>query len=179
MIHEQYIPKHEMQSFVDKLTSVCQSLSIKTAWLLQVMYMESRLRPDIENTVFPFMKKGKLDGYATGLIQFIPDTARKLGTTTAILKTMTRWQQLDFVLKYFLPYKGKMKSFYDVYLVVFFPAAVGQPNEYVFETKNISRSLIAKMNPAIDLNKDGKITMEEFKLYCDKGIPLSIQKEVL
>jgi hypothetical protein len=174
MIYEQYIPKQEKQSFVDKLTAVCQTLGIKPAWLLQVMYMESRLRPDIENTAFPFK-----DGFATGLIQFIPATAKALKTTTQALKAMSRVQQLDYVFKYFKPYTNKMNSFYDVYLVVFFPAAVGQPDDYVFEVKNISRSLIAKMNPAIDLNKDGQITMAEFKEYCRKGIPLSVQQEVL
>ena len=174
MIYEQYIPKTELQKFSDNLKVICTKLDIKPAWLLQVMYMESRLRPDIENTAFPFK-----DGYATGLIQFIPSTARSLGTTTAALKALTRVEQLDYVLKYFEPFAGKMKSFYDVYLVVFFPAAINQPNDYVFETKWLKRSQIASQNPAIDLNKDGKITMTEFKEYCRKGIPLSVQSEVL
>jgi hypothetical protein len=185
MIHEQYIPKNELKTFSDKLISVCQVLDIKPSWLLQVMYMESRLRPDIENTAFPFYIKGRkgvpqmLDGYATGLIQFIPATARALNTTTQALKAMSRVKQLDYVLEYFKPYAGTLKSFYDVYLVVFFPAAIGKPDDWVFEVKNISRSLIAKMNPAIDMNKDGEIKMSEFKEYCHKGIPLSIQSEVL
>lgn len=180
MIHEQYIPKVEVVEFNKKLDSVCTTLEIKPAWLLQVMYMESRLRPNAENTVFPFYRKKTIfDGYATGLIQFIPQTARDLGTTTEALKSMSRIQQLDYVLKYFMPYKGKLKSFFDVYLVVFFPAAVGKPDDYVFEAKNISRSLVARQNPAIDRNKNGEITMLEFKEYCKLGIPTAIQQEVL
>ncbi len=83
---------------------------------------------------------------------------------------MSRVEQLDYVYKYFKPYAGKIKSIYDLYLVTFFPLAIGKPDDWVFEAKNISRSAIAKGNPSFDLNKDGKITIAEFKEAINKKI---------
>lgn len=43
---------------------------------------------------------------ATGLIQFIPSTARSLGTTTEALYNMTALEQMDYVQRYFERVKG-------------------------------------------------------------------------
>jgi hypothetical protein len=69
----------------------------------------------------------KISG-ATGLIQFMPSTAKSLGTTTDVLLSMNNIQQLNYVLAYLRPYKGKMNNFVDVYLAVFYPAAIGDYN---------------------------------------------------
>lgn len=42
---------------------------------------------------------------AIGLIQFMPSTAKGLGTSTSALKQMTAVDQLAYVEKYFAPYK--------------------------------------------------------------------------
>lgn len=42
---------------------------------------------------------------ATGLIQFMPSTAKQLGTTTDKLAAMTEVDQLDYVAKYFVSQK--------------------------------------------------------------------------
>jgi hypothetical protein len=74
---------------------------------------------------------------------------------------------MDYVYKYLAPYAKKMKSYFDLYLVIFFPAAIpfSKIDDYVFETKNLSRSKIARGNPTMDFNKDSMITMGEFKRY--------------
>lgn len=148
--------------------------------LMQVMKAESRLNPAARNTKFPFKKNGVLDGYATGLIQFTPATARSLGTTTWLLEKMSFVEQMAYVYKYLKPYTGKLNSYFDVYLVVFFPVAVGHTNNdaYVFETKNLKRASIARSNPAIDINKDGTITMAEFKQYLKNTVDKSLWKFV-
>lgn len=70
-------------------------------------------------------------------------------------------EQMDIVKLYFMPAKGKLNTFIDVYLYVFFPVAVGKVLDFVFETSRLSSSLIAKQNPIFDTNKDGKITKNE------------------
>ena len=172
-----FIPKAEGEAFARKIIQVAANLKTDPNWLMQVMKTESYLRADIENTKYPFYTNGKLDGYATGLIQFIPSTAKSLGTTTAELKKMTRLQQLVYVEKYFkkLNLVGKLYSYFDIYLSVFFPVAIGKPDSYIFETKYISRSSVAANNPGIDLNKDGKITMAEFKQYVINSVEKTYQ----
>jgi len=145
----------ERKNFREKLIDISNKLNIDPNWLMVVMNSESGLNPQAVN---------KLGG-ATGLIQFMPDTARNLGTTTEALKNMTATQQLNYVYRYFLPYKDKIKSAFDLYLVTFFPLGVGKPDTWIFESSKLRPDIIAKYNPSMDLNKDNKITMLEFKKW--------------
>lgn len=158
-------------AFVAKVRAIASELGTNPNWLMGVMWAESKLNPQAQNTVYPVQ-----GGYATGLIQFTPDTARSLGTSTAALLDMDGVQQLDYVKKYFRPYSGRLRSYFDVYAAVFFPAAIGKPDAWVFQTSRLSASTIARQNPAVDLNDDGKITVGEFKEYLKNTIPVRLRK---
>lgn len=162
---ESYV-RTDRARFVSEVKKIAQDLKTDPNFLMSVMYAESRLNPKAQNTRFPVQ-----GGFATGLIQFTPDTARSLGTSTDQLVKMSGVDQLHFVKKYYLPYRGKLNSYFDVYLVTFFPAALGKPDDWVFETRRLSRASIARSNPIIDINKDGKITIAEFKTYLKNTIP--------
>lgn len=97
---------------------------------------------------------------ATGLIQFMPKTAIGLGTTTAALAKMTAEDQLNYVYKYFRPYRGKLKNLGDVYMAILWPAGVGQPDSFVLWEKG-SRPTTYRQNAGLDVNKDGSITRAE------------------
>lgn len=101
--------------------------------------------------------KNKLSG-ATGLIQFMPKTAQGLGTTTDDLAQMTAVEQLAFVRKHFLPFKGKLHTLPDVYMTILFPVAVGKPAAHVLFSKPSKRY---EQNSGLDANKDGTVTKEE------------------
>lgn len=62
----------------------------------------------------------------TGLIQFGPDAASDVGTTTDKLKNMKAVDQLDYVKAYFEqpPFKGKINSLLDIYLAVNYPTMI-------------------------------------------------------
>ena len=100
---------------------------------------------------------------ATGLIQFTPQTAKDLGTTTAELKNMSPVEQLDYVEKYLVKYK-KAAGFKanekldagDLYALVFLP---GRANRDILTDE--SEKYYAANAPALDLNNDGKITKDE------------------
>ena len=111
----------EDPTFETELKRVCDSLRVRQADLLRVMSKESGVDPRIRNT-----RSG-----ATGLIQFMPSTARKLGTSVDALRRMTASEQMVYVEKYFEPYKGRLNSLDDLYTVVFYPAALGQPDNFV------------------------------------------------
>jgi len=152
------IVSYDRQDFADKLTDICLKLGCNPSDMTTVMNSESGMNPKARNS----------NGGATGLIQFMPSTALGLGTTVNELYNMSASQQLDYVYKYFYPYRGKLKSGYDIYLATFFPAAIGKPFWYILETEGLSRSVIARANPAIDLNKDSKITVGEFRRWFNK-----------
>lgn len=163
---ENYIPNPKAE-FCTKLQSICDKLHISAEWLLAVMYVESRINPYAVN---------KYSG-ATGLIQFMPATAKSLGTTTAELLSMTAVDQLDYVYLYLKPYANKMHSLMDVYFAIFFPAAIGKPSNYVLQTSKLSASLIASQNAGYDINSDGEITVAEVESKIYKILGLVPQKK--
>lgn len=108
-------------------------------------------------------------GGATGLIQFMPATAKRLGTTTEALASMSQIEQLAFVEKYFSSMRGKMHSPTDVYMATFLPAFVGKPPSFVLgrkgDTADVSPGLtyaqVYDFNAGFDKDKNGEITVGE------------------
>lgn len=150
-------------AFIPMLISYSEQLLIKPEWLMICMAIETikTFRSDIVND----------STGATGLIQFMPNTAKSLGTTCEALAKMKNYEQLLYVYQYFKPWKGKMKSFEDVYLVIFYPAAVGKPDSYPLGLTLAKQNVIAKYNPSYDINKDGTILKGEIKEIISKFIP--------
>ena len=163
---DNYIPAPRAE-FCARLHSICDSLRISPEWLLAVMYIESLINPYAVNKYTN----------ATGLIQFMPSTAKSLGTTTAELLNMTAIDQLDYVYLYLKPYTGKMHSLMDVYFAVFFPAAIGKSSDYILQTSSLSASKIASQNPAYDINSDGEITVAEVESKISKILGITPQKK--
>ena len=157
MIFEHLINENR-EAFTGKVKEICAYLGINPDWLMLVMWFETArtLNHRIVN---------KSSG-ATGLIQFMPATARSLGTTTQQLKQMTNVEQLDYVKRYLSPYRTKMKDWFDAYCAVFWPAAIGKPDDYV-----IKSDTVARQNPALDLNKDLDIHKREIRQALLKSIP--------
>jgi hypothetical protein len=119
-------------------------------WLMTCMAWESgrSFRSDVKNMA---------GSGATGLIQFMPSTARGLGTTTDKLATLTPEDQLNWVWKYFRPYDGRLRSLADVYMAILWPAAVGKPESHALFTGGIAY----RQNAGLDVDKDGRVTKRE------------------
>ena len=142
--------------FLLKVKEMSTRLGVKPEWVLAVMKNESGMSTTAKNP----------NGGATGLIQFMPATARGLGTTTEALSKMSATEQLKYVEKYFSPFKGKIKSGTDLYMATFWPAGVGKPDAY-----NIGGAEVARVNKIFDLNKNGQITAGEFRRYYAQKFP--------
>jgi hypothetical protein len=164
LLFEDKIPANG-PAFAARVREISTALGIDPNWLMGSMFFESKLNHKVQN---PSTK-------ATGLIQFMPRTAINLGTTTDALVAMSNVQQLDYVYKYFKPATGKLKTWFDLYLWVFFPVAIGKADSYVLATPNIPAATIARQNPVFDLNKDGKVTKAEVRAGYLKALPAPYQ----
>lgn len=99
---------------------------------------------------------------AVGLIQFMPQTAASLGTSTGALANMTPEAQLDYVARYFKPWIGRLKNLGDIYGAILWPAMIGRSDAYVlFDQADEKRPKLYIQNRGLDFNKDGKITRAE------------------
>lgn len=140
------------QTFKERVIWIGEDLGFDPNWLMDCMAFESAetFRADIRNAA---------GSGATGLIQFMPSTAQALGTTTDRLAQMAPEDQLNFVWKYFAPYKNKIKNLDDMYMAILWPKAVGKADSYVLFTGPTSVSY--RQNAGLDINKDNKITKAE------------------
>ncbi len=142
--------------FLAKVNTVATNVGVSEGDLLRVIQFETG------GSFAPDQKAGTSS--AIGLIQFMPDTATDLGTTSKDLALLTRVQQMDFVEKYLSRFRGRMQDFGDLYMAVHFPAAVGQDDDYVVYSKDHEykgRRKAYEANKGMDVNKDGKVTKAE------------------
>jgi len=163
MILLEYINENREQ-FAEKVKDIAYNLGINENWLMAVMFKESTLNHKAVNSYTG----------ATGLIQFMPQTAAGLGTTTEALKNMSNVEQLEYVYRYFKPYKYRIKTYVDAYLTVFFPRAVGKEPGYILRTETLPAELIASQNLAMDTNRDFAITKQEVEAFALKNFPQEI-----
>lgn len=112
-------------------------------------------------------KRNLLGSGATGLIQFMPETAASLGTDTDTLAKMSRTEQLAYVEKYLQPYKGKLKTLTDTYMAVLYPIAVGKGDNFTLFSQG---SVAYRQNSGLDLNRDGAVTAGEAASKVQKHI---------
>lgn len=150
----------------NQITGVRGNPNVTPEFLRQVEGMSQRLgaRPEHIMAAMSFETGGSFDpgqrnnagGSATGLIQFMPDTARGLGTTTAELARMTPTEQLAYVERYFEPHRGQLHDLEGVYTSIL----AGHPangDESLF--RQGTRAYTA--NAPLDVNRDGVITAAE------------------
>lgn len=156
---------------IAKVQQVSNDLNINANWLLAVMYFESA------KTFNPAIKNGI---GSVGLIQFTRDKAglnyKTINGKKYLLDDIAKMsfiKQMDLVKEYYKEVYRMLKitqinSFVDLYLVTFFPRAVNQKDDYVFQTSGLSASKIATQNPIFDKNKDNKITKSEVIQHFQK-----------
>lgn len=157
MIYENKVPP----AFAGKVKQIAARLGVNPDHLMAIMWSESRLDLSARNP----------RGGAVGLIQFMPATAEGLGTTAEKLLKMTGEEQLDYVELFFRPYAAHCRTFADLYLACFFPAAIGKPDGYVLQTRRLPARVIARQNPIFDTDGDDRITVGEFRAKLKSLIP--------
>lgn len=149
------------EEFLAKVKKIAQNLKCNYRDLLAVMNAESGIKTTAVN--------GSTN--ATGLIQFIPSTAKGLGTSVEQLKNMTPIEQLDYVEKYLQQTKSqagfsadKKLSGGELYALVFRPA---KAKTGVFAERG-EAAYHAGGNANLDINKDGKITLDEMSKRVER-----------
>lgn len=139
--------------FRRKVFALCERQGLVPDYLMACMAFETG------ESFSPRVRNGAGSG-ATGLIQFMPSTARSLNTTTEALSRMTAEQQLDYVESYFRPYAGRLTTLSDHYMAILWPAAIGRPESHSLWTKANSPTTY-RQNAGLDANRNHVITKAE------------------
>jgi Transglycosylase SLT domain. len=145
--------------FRAKLVEIAISLGVNPVWLAAIISFESA-------GTFSSSIRNSQSG-ATGLIQFMPSTARRMGTTTAELAALTPEDQLDYVRKYFEPWRHRLSTLSDLYMAVLWPRAIGQPDNYrLFKDGSVQYA----QNRGLDVDGKGYVTKADASRLVDKRI---------
>ena len=105
---------------VDNIISLAAKMNVDPGWIANSIAGESNFDHTVVNS-----KSG-----ATGLIQFMPKTAKSYGTTTTALKNMTIHEQWVYVERYLIKGKGKVASQIDLSMRIFYPVSMGKGPEF-------------------------------------------------
>ncbi|ELQ5983853.1 hypothetical protein R2207_004207 [Cronobacter sakazakii] len=159
------------EAFRTKLLEVSRELNIDPNYIMACIALETgkTFRTDIKNP----------GSSATGLIQFMDDTAKDLGTSTRKLRLMNHVEQMEYVKKYFKMQADNVGvptekwTLEDVYYSIFRPKTILLgPNDIVYER---SDGDYYSKNLYHDRNSDGKITKNEIaeniRINYRLGIP--------
>jgi len=162
LIYENKVPASFRADFINKVKKIAPRVGLDPNWLMAIMDFESAgtFSPNITNSL----------GYV-GLIQLGASARKTLGVTKEQLKAMTAVEQLDYVEKYFNMYKGKYKSYVDAYFAVFFPLAIGKPDDWIIQGGGLTAKQVYDANPAFANVKDDKLRVWEVKKTMLERLP--------
>lgn len=171
--------------FRSKLINIAEQLGTNPDWLAAVMSNESGFDPSIPN-------RGNPEHGAVGLIQFMPFTAANLfgminknmskeevnflsQEARKRMKSLGAIEQLDYVYKFYSPFKGRLNSPEDVYMAAFWPAGVGKPSDYIIAEKGGD---VYKENETFDPKKTGIITKAQVGGSVQNAINMAKGKRI-
>ncbi|WP_217364050.1 transglycosylase SLT domain-containing protein, partial [Marinobacterium sp. xm-d-509] len=144
---------NEDPEFASEVDRVANKFGVNPAMLMAVMDFET-------GGTYSTSVRNAAGSGATGLIQFMPNTARALGTTTEELAQMPRAEQMTYVEKYFDQFGSRIRGgdINDLYMAVLYPRAIGREDGYVLFREGTTAY---QQNAGLDTNEDGTITKFE------------------
>ena len=156
-----------VNGFAEKIVQVANELGIADpGWLANVMYFESGL-------TFDPSKINKLR--CVGLIQFCPGPKSgqaAVGKTGEELAAMGAVEQMDYVKLYLAQYyprkvRGRSNTSADLYMAIYYPAAVGRGPDYSIFNDYFRRK--GASGAAKYLEDNGGIkTASDYQMQCDR-----------
>jgi len=143
--------------FLRGVEGVAQRVGARPEHLLAAMSFETggSFRPDIVNP-----RSG-----ATGLIQFMPDTAPEHGTTTEALARMTPTEQLPYVERYLERFRGRVGDVPSLYSSIL--GGHPMPHDQTMFTEGTADY---RQNRELDSDGDGRITVREAADQIDRRL---------
>ena len=151
-------------AFFPTLKDVADDLLARPKDLLSVWYSESGVKATAHNDGPPGAPYEKRY-HASGIFQAMPATLVGMGWSAGheAFRALTATEQLQWALRYYRPYRGKLVSIGAVYTATFLPALVGHAGDpsFVLTAKNGPLPWAYAPNATFDANHDLAITVGE------------------
>jgi tape measure domain-containing protein len=138
-------------AFLEAVEEMSKRLKVDPNKVMNVMAFESKLNPAAKNP----------KSSASGLIQFMDDTATAFKTTTDKLRSMSAIDQLEYVEKYFAQFRQLMDSQEELYTSVLRGRPISDPDEVLFRNTKGKAGRPYRANQVLDADRSGTITAQE------------------
>lgn len=149
--------RENKNAFISEVRRIASLLRFNPDWLMAIMMHESGLNHRAMNSIG-----------CIGLIQFCPGGGLTMfGLSAQAMANMTNVQQLQYVYNFFKPLTGQVDESWKAHLYAFAPSSFPYRNNlsHVIGSEVGQASSFAAQNAAFDINKNGSITVGEFKNY--------------
>lgn len=161
---EKYYKGVDLPRVVERLHLAAKNIGCDVYDLDTCIFLESTWNPQAYNSA----------SGAWGLIQWLDSTAKDVAKVVSAkyIGQQSAYIQLAYVEQYFLEMKRRLKlngfaTKYDLYLTIFYPAAVGKPETFVL-LESAQKGYSG--NKGLDYNKDGRITKSEVMQWFDSAV---------
>lgn len=151
--------------FFAAMHAVAATLRTQPEYLLGVMASESGIRASAHNP----------NGHASGLIQFMPDTLRRLGWTAGheAFRQLTAEEQMPWVERYLLPFMRQgLNSTARLYQATFLPATLGrgsEPDTVLVDVNRNDNAFAYAPNRGLDRRGDGRIVVSDLTAFVNRA----------
>lgn len=143
--------------FFEALAAIALELGAKPRDMLCVMMAESGVMAKAHNP----------NGHASGIFQAMPQTLKNLGWAAGheAFRALSAEEQLPYVRRYYLPYKGRLGSVAALYVATFLPALLSHASDpnYVLVQRDTKLGWAYAPNAGFDANHDLAITVRELE----------------
>lgn len=153
-------------AFFRRLEEVADELQARPLDLLKCWKSESDVRATAHNNGPPGAPYEK-QYHASGIFQAMPATLIGLGWSQGHegFRMLSATKQLEWALRYYRPYRGKLVSVGAVYTATFLPALIGRAGDpnFVLTARNGPLPWAFGPNAVFDRNGDLAITVGELE----------------
>lgn len=149
-------------SFIAALHAGSARLGLDPNWIMAIMAVEtvSSFKPCVRN---PFTQ-------ATGLVQFMPDTARELGTSIDGLCGMSQtgqWRYVEEYLRRKIRAHGRPRDLGSTYMLVFTPIMTQRPDSETVTYKVVNGRELKMVSDGKPCRVNGKMRKQA---YCQNQV---------
>ncbi len=151
------------EDFIRSLLWIEDQIGLPAEFLITAIALETN------QTFSPSIRNPRSS--ATGLIQFMAATAKRLGTTTERLAQMNAVTQLGYVYRYFKSFGNDLSDWtlHDTYLAILWPAGIGKDDSHPIFVNDPKRANdVYDVNKVFDRNRDGIVSKAEVGALIDQ-----------
>lgn len=180
-IQQYYNGNVDKTRYDNALNSAASQIGVPSDWLSAIFFIETAFSMNPYEFRNPF-GLGLIGFTDIAIKQLIIDGILPKGFVKEIILNYTIEQEMNLIVQYFKMNQKRfdyspIQTLENMYLLVFWPAAIDKQDDYILQTSGLSAAVVAAANPVWDVNKDGKILAGEIRNSFRSKLPFAVTSD--